>query len=693
MRPRPQPQSKIEPSEMRAAGAITGLLVLATFVIPGTYGRKTEIASGPGLAAQPSVFPSSELDVGFATLAGRIYDETGRPLAGATVSLAGSGFWPARSVRSGTDGRFFWPEIPTGIYELRASKGSLVAPEIEGLILDAGARRAFAIQLAKGWTLLGTVIDVFDGRAIPNAEVTVGSAVLGLHTRQGRSDANGGFELPGIVGDELSLYVEADGYVAAGPLRHAAAEPPLTVRLERASAIEGHVVDERGRPIEGALVRAFGEDELRDTPPSGADSLKVTAGPVPPISAAASEALAFIRQVESNRDGSFRLGNLRPGPYTLAASHDEFSSAESEPIRLKPGATRSDVTLRMRAGAELAGRVVDERGDGLEGIPVELRVAGERLPQMSVTASDGSFSFRGLSGELSVTALPYDLPPVRASISIEERPHVTVELALPSTLYTLRGRVVDERGFGVGGALLSVSSSRAETPVRRNAKSDADGMFSVPALPAPPFELSAEHPAYGPTRLADIERIDDVRVVMSTGVTLLGEVRDSWTRDGLGGVLVTLDGPIDPSTRSRSDGTFVFRQLPTGTYEVSFSHADYESQRRRVVLEPPQYVDRPQELDTVRLQPGGSIEGEVLDARSEPVPNAEVAWGDPPRWDLAARSDARGRFVLRGVPAGAIWITARHPSAGENSSNRLITVRPVETSPGAFVRLPGSVLE
>jgi len=678
---------------MRTAGAITGLLVLGTFVIPGTYGQETEIASGPAHAAESDPFPSAELGVGFSTLAGRIYDETGRPLGGATVSLAGSGFWPARSVRSGTDGRFFWPDIPTGIYELRASKGPLIAPEIEGLILDPGARRAFAIQLAEGWTLLGKVIDISDGRAIRNAEVTIRSAVLGLHTRQGLSDANGAFEMQGIVGDEVSLYVEADGYVAVGPLHHTAAQPSLAVRLERSSAIEGYVVDERGRPIEGALVRAFGDVELGGAPLSAADSLNVTAGPVPPISAAASEATAFIRQIESDRDGSFRLGNLRPGPYTITASHEDFSSTESEPIRLTPGATRSDVTLRMHAGAQLAGRVVDERGDGLEGIPVELRAAGDRLPRMSVTAADGSFSFRGLRGELSVTALPYDLPPVRASISIEERKLVTVELALPSTLYTLRGRVVDERGFGVGGALLTVSSSRAETPVRRNAKSDPDGMFSVPALPEPPFELSAEHPAYGPTRLTDIERIDDVRVVMSAGVVLLGEVRDSWTRDGLGGVLVALDGPIDRTTRSQSDGTFVFRQLPTGTYDVSFSHTDYESQSRRVVLEPPRYVDRPQELGTVRLEPGGTIEGEVLDARSEPVPNAEVAWGDPPRWDLAARSDARGRFVLRGVPAGAIWITARHPSAGENSSNGLIAVRPVETSPGAFVRLPGSVLE
>ncbi len=693
MRPRPQARSKIKPSQMRAAGAITGLLVLGAFVIPGTYGGKTEIASGAARTAAPRLRSSAELDLGFATLAGRIYDERGRPLGGAIVSLAGSGFWPARSVRSGTDGRFFWPQIPAGIYELRASKGPLVAPSIEGLILDAGARRAFAIQLAEGWTLLGKVVDIFDGRAIPNALLTVTSSVLGLHTRQGRSAADGSFELPGIVGDELGLYVEADGYVAAGPLRHAVAEPPIMVRLERASTIEGRVVDAQGRSIEGALVRAFGAGELRDVPRSVADSLTVTSGPVPPISAAASEALAFVRQVESNPDGSFRLSNLRSGTYTLAVTHDEFSSTESEPIRLRPGATRSDVRLEMRAGAELAGRVVDERGNGLEGIPVELRVTGDRLPQMSVTAPDGSFSFRGLRGELSVTALPYDLPPVRTSIVIEEEALVTVELALASTLYTLRGRVVDERGFGVGGALLTVSSSRAETPVRRNAKSDADGMFSVPALPEPPFELSAEHPSYGPTRLTDIERVDDVRVVMSAGVILIGEVRDSWTRDGLAGVLVELEGPIDGTARSQSDGTFVFRRLPIGTYDVSFSHPDYESQSRRVVLEAPQYVDRPQELDTVRLEPGGNIEGEVLDARGEAVPNAEVAWGDPPRWDRAARSDAAGRFLLRGVPAGTTWITARHPAAGENSSSGLISVRPVETSPGAFVRLPGAVSE
>ena len=163
---------------MRVAGAITGLLVLGTFVIPGTYGPKRQVVSEAGVAPGHRIFSSAELDDGSATLRGRIYDDRGKPLAGAIVSLAGSGFWPARSVRSAADGRFHWPDIPAGIYELRASKGGLVAVPVEGLILDAGARRAFGIQLARGWTLAGQVVDAHTGRVNDVAFSPDGSSIV-----------------------------------------------------------------------------------------------------------------------------------------------------------------------------------------------------------------------------------------------------------------------------------------------------------------------------------------------------------------------------------------------------------------------------------------------------------------------------------------------------------------------------------
>ncbi len=671
---------------MRLAGAITGLMVLGSFVIPGTYAVNGDFVSVPERAHAHGGLSSAELEIGSASLEGRVYDEGGRPVGGAIVSLAGSGFWPAQSVQSRADGRFRWPGIPAGIYELRVSKGPLVAPAIEGLILDAGARRAFGVRLARGWTLNGQVVDARTGEAVQGAEVSVATGVLGLHMRDVESDGHGRFAFEGIVGDEQSVYVDAEGYIIAGPLTQTIDSGPLLVRLERAARIQGQVVDQRGRPIAGAMVRAFGERETGARP--GSDALVVTDGPVPPISAGGSGSITFVGQATSARDGSFALGNLRPGFYTVAANHEDFAPAGTERIHVAAGASLADVRIVMRQGAELGGRVVDERGRGLESIPVELRAPSERLPRMTVTSADGSFSFRGVRGEVTVTALPYDLPASRRTVSVEDDTPVRVELSLGTSLYTMRGRVVDERGFGVDGALITVSSMDPQTPVRRSAKSDADGTFSVPALPEPPYALAAEHPAFSQARLTEVEELDDVRVVMSAGVTFLGEILDEWTGNGLPNARVRLEGVMAAETKTRSDGTFVFRQVPTGTYDLTLAHVDYETQARRVVIEPPRYVDRPQELETVRLVPGGVVEGEVVDRNGVPVAGAEVAWDDPPHWKRAARTDARGAFQLRGVPAGSVWITARHAIAGESWTNGPIMVRPLETSPGALIRLP-----
>lgn len=676
---------------MRAAGAISGLLVLVTFVIPGTYSPKRQMISGDSGALHPTADTSGDPDANHATLDGRVYDERGRPVEGATVSLAGSGFWPTRAVQTGADGRFHWPGIPAGIYELRASKGQWVAPALQGLILDPGVQRTFALQLARGWTLTGRVVDGHDGRPVRHAKVTLVTGLLGLHARRVETDDRGGFEISGIVRDGHSLYVEAERYVSAGPLQYAEQDSPLTVRLDPAASIEGFVVDERGRPLGGAFVAAFSDEHTPAAASAGADSLGVTLGPVPPISAAGAGARALAGRVTARSDGSFSISNLSAGSYVIAADHDDHAPSESELVRVGPGATARGIELTMRRGAEVVGRVVDERGRGLEGIPVELRAEGERFARASITSPNGSFSFRGVRGRVSLTARPYELPPAREALTIDDESLVTVELPLGSTLHTLRGRVVDEAGFGVSGALVTVSSNNPQTPVRRSTKSDADGTFSVAALPEPPFSLRAEHPTFSTARVAEIDDIDDVRVVMSAGVTVLGRVLDDWNSEGLQNVHVSLKGPVRADAKTRPDGTFLFDQVPTGTYEVSFSHPEYETQARRVVIEPPRYVDRPQTLETVDLEPGGTIVGEVLDAHSRVVASAEVAWGEPPRWDRAVLTDARGKFQLRGVPAGSVWLTARHPDAGEGSSLGSVTVRPRETSSGVFVRLPASV--
>ena len=672
---------------MRRTGAITGFLALGSFVIPGSYLPKPDAASIDAFVAGGTRGAMEPVPAGSATIAGRIYGPDGEPLAGAEVTLAGSGFWPARSIHSGPDGRFSWVGIPSGIYELRAAKAPLAAPPVEGLILDSGTHRTFALQLVEGWTLSGHVRDALDDRAIAGATVHVAGGPLGVLTRSTTSDARGRFTLAGIFEDALGVYVDAPGFVPVGPIFVSSKDSSILLRLEPGASIRGEVVDPSGRPIANAVVRAYGA-RLPMITSFGIDSLGVTTGPVPPIVEGGPPQLAFTEEVSTRADGTFELSALRSGAYAVIASHEGYAPTESAELELSAGAEPSRVRLVLRPGFDLRGRIVDRFGSGLEAIPVELQIPTERLPRMTLSDADGAFAFAGVRGTVTLRALPYDLQPASATLSVERALDAPVELVLSETLATLRGRVVDEAGFGIDGALVSVIPNEARADFPRTAKSAGDGSFAVPALPKPPYRVHVDHPAYGAVTLGGVEQDRDLQVVLATAVALEGRVVDEWSNEGLAGVAVTLEGPTTLTTKSGGRGTFGFPRIPMGTYEIAFRHPDYQARSDRIVVAPPLYAERPQTLPTVRLLRGGSVEGEVYDSYGEPVPAAEVTWGEPPRWGRAVKTDTRGRFRLRGVTPGAVWLTARHRDAGQNASPSPVTVYARETSQGAYVRLP-----
>lgn len=630
---------------------------------------------------------------GSAAIAGRVYGPDGQPLPGARVTLAGSGFWPPKSLQTGADGRFSWPRVPAGIYELRAARGTLASSPVEGISLNPSSRRVFGLRLIEGWTLSGQVRDAEDERPLSSARIHVANGFLGAHSRSTTTDGGGAFALDGIVDEDPVVYVEADGYVASGPLSVGADDPDLDVRLERGASLEGVVIDDRGEPLRGVAVRAFGSDARRpvDVAAVDQDSLGVTAGPVPPISSSGTRQLAIAEQATTDAQGRFALRNLRSGRFTALATQSGYAPSESETVSLRPGETHRGLRIVMYRGHELRGRVLDARGRGLTGIPVELRLPSERLPRMTVSGEDGSFAFRAVRGEVRLSALPYDLQPVSVDVGMDDGDARDVDLVLSSELVTLRGRVFDERGDGIEDALVLVTSKGAGLPIRRSTKTDRDGEFAVPALPDPPYDVSVEHAGYATGEVLDVDVEEGLEVVLATGVSVVGRVVDDWTSAPLPDAVVSMAGTTTLTTRTGRDGRFSFRQVPIAVYEVRYAHPDYESRADRVEVEPPLYVDRPQELNAVRLFPGGTVEGEVRDLYGEPVREALVSWRDEPDWDSAVSTDRDGRFVLRGVPRGEVWLTARHEDAGEARSSRPVTVRPQEVTPGAHVRLPGRV--
>jgi hypothetical protein len=76
-------------------------------------------------------------------------------------------------------------------------------------------------------------------------------------------------------------------------------------------------------------------------------------------------------------------------------------------------------------------------------------------------------------------------------------------------------------------------------------------------------------------------------------------------------------------------------------------------------------------MPRVELEAEGAVEGDVVDARGDPVPGARVARDHVPTWLVVganpqgiATTDAKGRFSLHELPEGDIVLEAYAPDRG-----------------------------
>jgi RNA polymerase sigma factor (sigma-70 family) len=110
-----------------------------------------------------------------------------------------------------------------------------------------------------------------------------------------------------------------------------------------AAAVEGIVHDGNGRPLSGARVALFPTRETtRATAPDRRQQL--------------------IRHAPTGPDGRFRLGDLLPGKFLVAASHDAWAPALTETTIGDTGVRT--VKLALAAGGHPLAGVVTDRGGG-----------------------------------------------------------------------------------------------------------------------------------------------------------------------------------------------------------------------------------------------------------------------------------------------------------------------------------------
>lgn len=192
-----------------------------------------------------------------------VVDGSGKAVAAANVFIAGSSLWPARRAETDASGLARLRGLSEGSYDLRASHGASVSPTLHGFELARGAEETVTLTLAPGRMITAVVTDG-DAEAapvVPGADVVLVESGVASFPLRGRSDGKGRVVLGPIASGPATLSARAPDFVG-GPLVVVPERPdgPVRVPLVRGGRLRGDVVDDRGFPIEGAGIEVIGTD-------------------------------------------------------------------------------------------------------------------------------------------------------------------------------------------------------------------------------------------------------------------------------------------------------------------------------------------------------------------------------------------------------------------------------------------------
>lgn len=476
----------------------------------------------------------------------------------------------------------------------------------------------------------------------------------------------------------------------------------IVVKLERGLALSGHVRDQQGQPLPGAVVSVYDQD-----------AGQAVRGGEPEASG------------KVDRHGRYVIPGLTPGRKRVMARLAGHASAGIPMLLLRSPGDGEGIDFTLKPGFVIEGRVEDaETGTGLAGALVIARpmrsLEEERqaprppkvdpdqedprrkdgdgpsaretgppgpgaatsprggtqdLPQESTrTDESGAFVLDHLGN--AVYALTAEAGGFRRGSPVTSEPGRSGVILTLERLPTVGGHVLGPGGEPVTrfSVALLPQPNAAHVPVGTWIPvEDEDGAFSVAAERTGRFWLRVTAPGYATTETGPVEvpakgRAEAGVIRLSEGVTLAGRLTDAegkpvpggWVtamksaggNRPEGGRLRLLLGARGPRTQSGPDGTWALEHLTPGTYRLQVTHPDY------VDLEVgPVRVggSGKQEVDDITLRGGGTLKGVVTTEEGRPDTQAEVwisSTGTRKPFTMRVTTDHRGRFRVSGMPSG-----------------------------------------
>jgi protocatechuate 3,4-dioxygenase beta subunit len=307
-------------------------------------------------------------------LEGRVVDPRGRPVGGAHVTALATRGSFEHMTRSGSDGSFAFAALPDAITILvaRDEDVTTIAARLE-VAIPEGGKKTIEVTLPEPRPSLPVRVTDPRGTGIDSAQVSALSLDPSEALRTTAfTDARGRAELAGAKG--IALRVEAHAPGRAGRIVMTTADTQeLLIELTPAESVIGEVTTRRRDPLAGADVVLSTESGVRRT--------------------------------RTNKDGTFTLGDVTPGPAKLRVRIPGYAPDERAIVIEERGGRRSTEVARfeLRDEAIVEGTVVDAKGDPIAGVRVARDAVPTYLPAsgtpIGMTVTDGKGHFK--LGELA----------------------------------------------------------------------------------------------------------------------------------------------------------------------------------------------------------------------------------------------------------------------------------------------------
>ncbi len=585
-------------------------------------------------------------------VAGRVQDESRRPVAGARVLLCapgmptvyGGGDLGGMARGSGftnADGSFavLAPDTTTSAASARLDlplvvlKDGFAVGRVELAAAAPGGDAPVVVTLVHGLEIKGRVVDATGapvaGVAVVAAEdalVRGGQLPAPLALLSYRGDpwtstgADGRFSIrvrPGVMHD---FALRKDGYVAtvAPPFDPASGEP-FEATLLQTTSIRGHVVRTDGSPLAGARLETQGLDDT-------------TASAV------------------AQADGAFSLDGLAPGSYAVTVSREGTALHETR----KVDAPAADLRIEIAGGVVVRGHVLDAKTHApIARYTASLDVQSQESYESEVAVDDagGAFAIADAPAadlQLIVHAAGYVPQTVDVPASDGEPPELEVLLEPGATL---RGRVTTTAGQPLADANVTATPNADEAA----AETDENGEYALAPIEPGPVVVEFSHTGFVTERksvtAADTTRVD---ATLSRGLALRGVVLSDGAGVPQASVLASGPGDASQFATSNADGGFEIAGLTPGHYRVSASADDAGTAQIDDV--------DVQKAGPLRLvlerKPTAAVSGVVTGLGASTGVRAVMVFVKSDDGGESAPADAAGAFRVEKAPVGRVRVQA-----------------------------------